>query len=311
MQTTFELDNQKERARTRREFLGSSALALFGMCLGIPAPAQALPVNASLTDGLARIEEWSGGRMGVGLLDSGSGQILGHRLDERFPMCSTFKVLAVAAVLSRVDEGSEHLQRSVPVRQTDVLKYAPVTSKHIGSNMTVADLCEAAITLSDNTAANLLLGALGGPGVVTTFARRIGDRHTQLDRIEPMLNEAAPGDLRDTTTPRAMAQDLNSLVLGSALSTASRTLLKNWMVRCKTGDKKIRSAVSKDYLVADKTGSGDRNTSNDIGIIWPGNQAPFVLTIYLTGSKFDSADQQSAIIAEATRTCFSGSFGKP
>ena len=125
------------------------------------------------------------------------------------------------------------------------------------------------------------------------------------------MNEAAPGDLRDTTTPRAMARDLNSLVLDATLSAASRALLKNWMVQCKTGDKKIRSAVPKDCLVANKTGSGDQNTSNDIGIIWPGKQAPFVLTIYLTGSKFDSAEQQSAIIAEATHACFSGSFGKP
>lgn len=309
MQTEFEMDHLKGES-TRREFLGSSILALFGLSLGLFEPAPALKVNVSLNDRLARIEKRCGGRMGVALLDTGSGQILGHRMDEPFPMCSTFKVLAVAAVLARVDDGSEHLQRSVPVRQADIIEHAPVTSKHIGSGMTVAELCEATIMVSDNTAANLLLNSLGGPGAVTAFARRIEDPHTRLDRIEPMLNEATPGDLRDTTTPRAMAQDLNSLVRGSALSATSRALLKNWMVQCKTGDNKIRSAFTKDCLVADKTGSGDQNTSNDIGIIWPGNQAPFVLAIYLTGCKFDSADQQSAIIAEATRTCFSGNLVK-
>jgi len=311
MQTAFERDNQKKGERTRREFLDSSALALLGMYLGLPESAQALPANTSLNDDLARIEERSGGRMGVAFFDSGSGQILGHRMDEPFPMCSTFKALAVAAVLSRVDAGSEHLQRSVPVKQTDILKYSPTTSKHIGSDITIAELCEAAVTLSDNAAANLLLSSLGGPGAVTAFARRIGDQHTRLDRIEPMMSESAPGDLRDTTTPRAMAQDLNALVLGSILSAASCALLKNWMVQCKTGDKKIRSAVPKGWLVADKTGTGGYNTSNDIGIIWPGHQTPFVLTIYLTGSKLDSADQQAAIVAEATRACFSRSFGKP
>ena len=121
--------------------------------------------------------------MGVAFSDSGSGQILGHRIDEPFPMCSTFKALAVAAVLFRVDEGSEHLQRSVPVKQTDILKYSPATSKHIGSDMTIAELCEATITISDNTAANLLLNSLGGPAAVTAFARRIGDWHT-FDSIE-------------------------------------------------------------------------------------------------------------------------------
>lgn len=307
VKTTFEMDDHREKGCTRREFLGSSALGLFGMYFGLSESAKALPINTSLDDNLAQIEKRSGGRMGIALHDSGTGQIFGHRMDEPFPMCSTFKVLAVAAVLSRVDEGSEQLQRSVPVEPKDILKYAPVASKHIGSGMTVAELCETAVTLSDNTAANLLLSSLGGPAAVTAFARRIGDPCTRLDRIEPALNEAVPGDLRDTTTPRAMAWSLNSLVLGSALSVASRALLKNWMVQCRTGDNKIRGGVAKDWMVADKTGSGGQNTSNDIGIIWPGKPAPFVLTVYLTGCKFDSADQQSAIIAEATRVCFSGS----
>ncbi|HUB66760.1 MAG TPA: serine hydrolase, partial [Candidatus Methylacidiphilales bacterium] len=149
MQTASAMDNRNERLRTRREFLGSSALALLGMYLGLPEPSHGLPATMSLNDRLARVEKQSGGRMGVALLDSGSGQILGQRMDEPFPMCSTFKVLAVAAILARVDQGREQLQRAVPVGQTDILKYAPVTSRHAGSVMTVAELCEAAITLSD------------------------------------------------------------------------------------------------------------------------------------------------------------------
>ena len=244
--------------------------------------------------------------MGVALLDCASGQVHGLNLDARFPMCSTFKVLAVAATLSRVDAGAEQLQRSVPIAAVDIIEYAPVTSQHVGSSgMTVAELCVAAIQLSDNTAANLLLRSLGGPAAVTHFTRSIGDRHTRLDRNEPTLNEATPGDPRDTTTPRAMARDLNSLLVGSRLKSASRALLKEWMAGCKTGLKKIRSAVPDGYTVGDKTGSGSHHTSNDIAVIWPPDRAPWVLTVYLTDVKSDSGDEQAAIIAEAARACMS------
>lgn len=238
----------------------------------------------------------------MALLNAGSGHIAGYRMDEAFPMCSTFKVLAVAAILARVDEGREQLQRRIPIAQADVLSYAPVTSQHVGaSGMTIADVCKAAITLSDNTAANLLVSAVGGPGAVTRFARSIGDKKTRLDRTEPSLNEAAPGDRRDSTTPRAMAQDLNTLVLRNRLSPSSRGMLGRWMTECTTGDKKIRSAVQEGALVGDKTGSGDHNTSNDVAVIWPAVGSPLVLTIYLTGAHTDSADQQSVLIAQAAR----------
>lgn len=294
--------------KTRRDFLHASILVLFG------APAVrfwGLPATDAVHDSLAQIERESGGRIGVALLASESGQVTGYRMDEPFPMCSTFKVLAVAAVLARVDRGEEHLARSIPIAEADILKYAPVTSQHIGtSGMTIAELCEAAITLSDNTAANLLLHSLGGPAAVTAFARSIGDTHTRLDRTEPTLNEAAPGDLRDTTTPRAMAADLRALLLGAVLTSASRAMLKEWMVQCQTGLKKIRSALPANYLAGDKTGSGDRNTSNDVAVIWPPGQAPRVLTVYLTGIKTDRPDAQAALIAEITRACFPGEAKK-
>ena len=297
---------EKDTPRKRREFLRYSTAALLGTHL-LPHEAFAQsPSHPSLSESLARIEQSSGGRIGVALLDCVTGQVHGLNLDARFPMCSTFKVLAVAATLSRIDAGTEQLQRSVPITESDILKYAPVTSQHVGSaGMTVAQLCAAAIQLSDNTAANLLLRPLGGPEAVTRFARSIGDRHTRLDRTEPTLNEATPGDPRDTTTPRAMAQDLNALLLGSRLEPASRALLKEWMVSCQTGLKKIRSAVPAGYTVGDKTGSGDHNTSNDIAVIWPPDRAPWILTTYLTDLKSDSADEQAALIATTARTCMS------
>jgi beta-lactamase class A len=299
------VESHNRRIHTRREFLSISVFASFGMQLGPRGFSETPWLEPSFQDRLTKLESQTGGRIGVALLDSGNGQLFGHRFDEPFPMCSTFKVLAVAAVLSRVDQRREDLRRSVPINQADILKYAPVTSQHVGpSGMTIAELCEAAITLSDNTAANLLLSALGGPGAITAFARTLGDLHTRLDRIEPSLNQAAPGDLRDTTTPRAMAQDMNSILLGSGLTASSRELLKQWMVRCKTGDKKIRSATPESYLVGDKTGSGDHNTSNDIAIIWPRDRPPLVLTVYLTDVKIDSVEQQSTMIANVSGICF-------
>ena len=291
---------------TRRDFLFSSAMALLGMPLARGARLGGSLDGKSIHERVAQLEDESGGRIGVGLLESGSGRMVGYRLDEPFPMCSTFKVLAVAAVLARVDQGKEQLRRTVAISQENILKYAPVTSQHVGpAGMTIEELCGAAIMLSDNTAANLLLTSLGGPAAVTSFARSIGDSHTRLDRTEPTLNEAAPGDLRDTTRPRAMATDLRSLLLGTVLSASSRGMLKEWMVACRTGKNKIRSALPSDYLVGDKTGSGERNTSNDVAVIWPPQRPPLVLTVYLTGIKTGNADAQAALIAEVTRTCLS------
>jgi beta-lactamase class A len=292
-----------EASYTRRRFLRTSMLATGTFLAWGMTRSKAFDIPA-LDETLARLEGEIGGRLGAALLDCGTGRVSGHRLDESFPMCSTFKVLAVAAVLSRVDRGTLNLHQRIPIAAADILSYAPITSQHVGaSGMTIAELCEAAITVSDNTAANLLLNCLGGPASVTKFAQSLGDSYTRLDRIEPTLNEATPGDPRDTTTPRVMAQDLKALMLGNALSASSRAFLKDWMVQCKTGDQKIRSAVSKEWLVGDKTGSGSHNTSNDVAILWPGSRPPLILSIYLTGLNSDSSGAQADMIAGVARTC--------
>ena len=287
---------------TRRNFLCSSILTLCGAYTA-RAEAPRLGSEIKLHHRLEKLEAQSGGRVGAAVFHRAAPEI-GYRLDERFPMCSTFKVLAVAAVLARVDRGLASLERSIPIREGDILKYAPVTSHRVGPNgMTLFELCQAALTVSDNTAANLLLHTLGGPEGVTKFARSLGDFQTQLDRIEPMLNQAAPGDLRDTSTPGAMAKNLASLLWGAVLSDSSRALLKNWMVQSKTGAEEIRSALPATYLVGDKTGSGEHNTANDIGVIWPPTGLPAAVAIYMTGVRYDSPDQRAALIADVTRAC--------
>lgn len=184
------------------------------------------------------------GRFGYAELDLASGQLLsGYRAGERFPMMSTFKVLLCGAVLSRVDTGEEQLDRRIHYRQQDLVEYSPVTEKHLADGLTVGELCAAAITLSDNTAANLLLTTLGGPQGLTTFLRHSGDQTSRLDRWETELNEARPGDVRDTTTPEAMARTLRNLLTGRVLSPASQQQLQRWMVEDKVAGPLLRSAL--------------------------------------------------------------------
>jgi beta-lactamase class A len=262
---------------------------------------RASSANQRLIDEIKRLERESGGRLGVCVLDTATGARHVHRGDERFPMCSTFKALAAAAILARVDAGKEQLTRRVTFDASALVVYSPVTEKRVGGDgMTLAEICEAAVTLSDNTAGNLLLANIGGPPGLTAFVRSLDDQVTRLDRDEPSLNEALPDDPRDTTTPNAMASNLQALVLGTtALSTSSRELTA-WLVSNKTGDARLRAGFAKDWRVGDKTGSGERGTANDIAIAWPPGRAPILITAYYTGSSA-SDDVRNAVIAEAGR----------
>lgn len=282
---------------TRRKWLVLSAAAVADLSVSGRGFA------AQGSQGLfAALETRSGGRLGVAYLDTGDGKTGGYRSDERFPMCSTFKLLLTATVLQRVDDGKEQLGRIVRYGKSDLLSYAPTTSQHVDNGMSVDALCEAAVTLSDNTAANLLLQAVGGPAQVTAFARALGDNLTRLDRTEPDLNESIPGDPRDTTTPSAMVADVNKLVLGDALSADSRRLLTKWLIDCKTGDKRLRAGMPQGWRVGDKTGTGPRGTANDVAVIWPsGEKAPILAAVYLTGAAGLSDDERDGVVAEAGR----------
>lgn len=250
---------------------------------------------------LAALERKHGGRLGVAILDTGNGRRAGHRADERFLMCSTFKLLAVAAVLARVDRGVEQLDRRIVFGKESVLAWAPVTTHRVGApGMSVAELCQAATTVSDNTAANLLLASLGGPAAVTSYVRGLGDPLTRLDRIEPELNVGAPGDVRDTTTPNAMLADLRALLLGNALSATSRRQLAEWLRATRTGADKLRAGVPGDWQVGDKTGSGAHGESNDIAIIWPPQRKPLLVTAYYTAASADGTGRD-AVLAEVGR----------
>jgi beta-lactamase class A len=282
---------------SRRRFVQGACAAGCGL-----ARAQAAGgLSEKLAGDLARIEAESGGRLGVAVRDTLTGARAAHRADERFPLCSTFKLLAAGAVLARVDAGRERLDRRIRFEPRDVVVYSPVTKDRAGGDgMPLEDICAAAITMSDNTAGNLLLAALGGPVGLTAFARALGDEVTRLDRIEPELNEGMPGDPRDTTSPAAMLANLDALVLGNALLAPSQELLTRWLVANRTGDSRLRAGLPGGWRVGDKTGSGERGTANDVGIVWPPGRAPILVAVYLTGTTA-TADQRNAIHAAVGR----------
>ncbi len=283
------------RTLLKGALLGASALALR------PLRAQAASTGGAAAR-LAALERRHGGRLGVAMLDTGSGRCASHRGDERFLMCSTYKLLLVAAVLVRVDRGVEQLDRRIVFGQDAVLSYAPITRLRVGApGMRVAELCHAAITLSDNTAANLLLASIGGPAAVTAFARSLGDALTRLDRIEPGLNVGSPGDVRDTTTPNAMLATMQKVVLGNVLAVASRERLVGWLRGCVTGLDELRAGVPAGWTVGDKTGRWNMDIVNDIGILWPPRRSPLLVTTYYADAGSNDAATSNAVIAGVGR----------
>ena len=266
----------------------------------LPALGLAGTVHAAdaATRALADLERRAGGRLGVAAWRRGGAQPVAWRADERFPFCSTAKVMVVATVLAQASRTAGLLDQRVRYKQADLVSWSPVTERHVEDGMTVADLCAAALQASDNSACNLLLDRIGGPAAVTAFARRVGDTAFRLDRRETELNSAIPGDPRDTTTPRAMAKSLEALLLEEALAPDARRRLLDWMFANTTGKERIQAGVPADWRVADKTGTGAYGTTNDVGIVFPPQGQPVIVAIYYTGSSPD-AQSDSKVVADA------------
>lgn len=250
---------------------------------------------------LSELEKQTGGHVGVAAIDVATNKKIEYHAEKRFLMCSTFKVMAVAAVLKRVDENKEKLDRFVRYDEAQLLEYAPVTRMHVKEGgMTLEALCAAAISLSDNTAANLLLETIGGPKGFTEFARSLGDRFTRLDRMEPELNMATQGDERDTTTPAAMCQSLQRLLMSDVLSKESRARLEGWMVANETGSKMVRANVPADWRVGDKTGRSGKGATNDIAIVRPPTGGPIFIAIYVVDPN-ESQELRDELVAKTAK----------
>lgn len=263
----------------------------------LAGPAMAANAPPALT----AYERETGGRIGLYAENLATGAKIAWRADERFVMCSTFKASLAALVLARVDEGRESLERIIPYGPGDLLEYAPVAKRNLAKGaMSVEDMCQGAVELSDNTCANLLLARVGGPRALTAFWRSTGDAVSRLDHNEPALNRSPPGDAHDTTTPAAMAGNLRRLVLGKVLAPASRERLTGWMLNCKTGDNRLRAGLPKAWRIGDKTGNNGKDAAGDIAVVWPKPDRPGLICAYTQGGSPTPA-QIEAVFADVGR----------
>lgn len=279
--------------------IGAGVVAALAACpdeIALADPTEPLPLIAHR---FAALEQQYGALIGVLAMDLDTRRTVATRADDPFAMCSTFKTYATAAVLRKAQLGEIHLTDAVAIDAADVVANSPITQPRVGGTMTLAELCQAALQHSDNTAGNWLLRTIGGPSAVTDFARTIGDDRTRLDRWETELNSAVPGDPRDTGTPRALAAGYERLLTGSALAPAQRAQLERWMRGNQTSS--MRAGLPPRWTSADKTGGGDYGSTNDIGIgFGPGGRRA-VLSI-MTRSQADDPNAESLrpLIAEVT-----------
>ena len=321
-------DSPLRNRLSRRGFL-HSALALSSVVATAACGSQVGPVGtgpsttadsvpdtqllaAGVDERLREIEGRYAVRLGVVAQSPVTGRVHTYRADERFAICSPFKVYAAAAILRLEAEGSLRLDETLPIDPEDIVVNSPVTSEHQGRVLPIGRLCEAALTRSDNTAGNLMLQRIGGPEAVTVFARSVGDDTTRLDRWEPELNEAARGDERDTTTAAGLAQGFREVLLGSGLPAPQQRTLLGWMRATTTSDTRIRGGLPPRWTSADKTGGGNHGTVNDAGVVWSPDGQPLLLAILSDSTSGDpDAPLEGAPVAETTAVLVDALFAVP
>ena len=247
----------------------------------------------------AKLETQFHAQFGLYAINTGTGQSVTYQADDRFAFCSTIKAFAASVLLQR--DTDQQLSQVIPYSKSDLVDYSPVTSEHVGTGMTLSAIMAAALDISDNTALNLMLGQIGGPAALQSALRSLGDTTTSVDRTEPTLNSAIPGDTRDTSTARALATDLRTFVLGDALTASRRTQLINWLQANTTGGPYIRAAVPANWKVGDKTGNGDYGTRNDMAVLWPPSGAPIVIAVLSNRGDNANASSGDALLADATK----------
>lgn len=288
----------------RKVLLGAAMVAGLAACGRTPAaprlsdPAEPLPPVDGQLDELQRRHN---AVIGLYAVDERTGRTLIYRDDDMFAMCSTFKAYAAARVLQKSERGELALTDPVYIEPAAVVANSPVTGPHAGGTLMLAQLCEAALQRSDNTAGNLLLKAIGGPPAITEFARSIGDDRTRLDRWETELNSAIPGDPRDTSTPRALGGGFWTLLTGDILGTQARTQLEDWMRGSVTSVRAIRAGLPTGWTAADKSGAGDYGSTNDIGIAYgPDGRKVLLAVMTRSASPDPNVESMQPLIAEVT-----------
>ena len=264
---------------------------------GLPLLAAAAPDRfAPLRRAITAVERSAGGPIGISLLDTHTGERFGHRADDRFPLCSTFKLLLAARLLHGADKGQWAMTERLPVTKADMLFNAPFTEKRIGGTASLLELAQAMAVLSDNPAANIALAKVGGPAALTAWLRSIADQTTRIDRNEPEMNNETPGDPRDTTTPTAMLATSRALVEGRILSPVARKTLYGWMQASKTADTMIRAALPPGWQEANKTGAGSWRARNIVSVISPPGRKPIWVAAYLFAAKSELAERNRQFV---------------
>jgi beta-lactamase class A len=283
----------------RHVLLGGLTLAAVAACAQKPVladPAEPVPPAHERIEELHRRHN---AKIGVYVVNFESGRTVSRLDGETFAMCSTFKTYACARVLQMVERGERSLDQQVLVEPDAIVANSPVTGPRAGTEMTLAELCQATLQVSDNTAGNLVLRTIGGPPAITVFARSIGDDRTRLDRWETELNSAVPGDPRDTSTPYALGNGFRRLLTGDVLAPPQRQRLEDWMRANQTSS--MRAGLPPGWTSADKTGSGDYGSTNDVGIVY-GPEGQRVLLALMTRSQADDPDAENLrpLIGELT-----------
>ncbi len=298
---------------SRRSLLAFGGLAAAGAAVGTIAgdTAWATPAGRStvapdrMTAALAELEREASVTIGVVAVAHGSTNPFRYRAADRFPMCSLFKPLAAAALVQARGYDEVYWNTPIPYTNADVVVDSLVLESKRPQRATPEELADAALRWSDNTAGNLLLRELGGPAAITAFAASLGATDTRLDRWEPELNEAVPGDLRDTTTPDDIALLYSALLLDDAAGMLTSARLREWMLRNQTSNARMRAGLEPPYELADKTGGGAYGVVNHAGVLWRPGETPLTLVIMTRTDRADAV-RNNAVVAEATRIVVGG-----
>ncbi|WP_435249650.1 class A beta-lactamase [Vibrio sp. nBUS_14] len=244
---------------------------------------------------IEKVESRVSARIGVAVYDTATNEMWSYKGDERFPMMSTFKTLACANLLYDSENEGLDLESKARVESNKLIAWSPITKEFVGKDISLKDACTATMEMSDNTAANIVLAGIDGPNGLTEFLRSTGDNKTRLNHIEPDLNHARPGDVRDTTTPNTMVKTLNDLVYGNVLSEASKAQLKTWMKDNKVSDGMIRSILPDGWNIADRSGAGAYGSRAITAIVWSETRAPLIISISLTETELTIPERDTVI----------------
>ena len=268
---------------------------MLGLSMAMVLPLASQAFEDALAADIKALEANLDARIGVLIVDTGSDWQWAHRENERFLMASTFKTLLCGTVLNRVDQEVLSLDAAIAINESALVPYAPVVEKTVGGTLTLAELCHATVDMSDNPAANLLIGRLGGPQEVTDFLRQIGDPDTRPDRLEPMVNSFVAGDPRDTSTPTGMLTSWHALLLGDALSDTSQAQLADWLSHGSVTGQFIRAHAPKDWSIWDKSGGGRDHTRNLIAMVQPPEDAAYLIAIFVSDTLADWDTRNAAV----------------